>query len=375
MTENDSRNCRGYSTMVDAMAFLVLVSVAGMMLAPVIFPPCSSVNTADKEQVASAVLLGLVDARVGEFNYSMVPAFVSDYVHDMGGKLDSSELLSNVVNSLFSHHLLHRTYADLLCDFAASQFYLDMGAGAELNFMTSSYRIELENKLDEYFIGVLGPGWDWRLQIAWEPFSGLALGSYAAFGSPQPGAAWCSEIDVSMPYFESVTMEEVLAVLEPHAGCIAVSKTSEGVENHVRDAFKALLDDVLNATVMTGFQALFEWAEGFSGASRLLRLNESLMSGSEIDGVLEYEFTIVDGDESEDLTLELDGMRDFLCSVVMNGNEQFLKDYSTMLHVFLESGEPDEEEVLKNLYGTLYGRFSLNSARLSIQLWEVKAPG
>lgn len=371
MINNRRIGCAGYSTMVDALAFLVLVSVAALVLAPVLFSPDDGALPAEQEQMARAALLGLADARVEEFNYTMVPEFAEDYVHRMGGNLGTSELLQALLDALFGHHLRHRTYADLLCDFAACQFYLGIGEVAGLNPLAGSYRAKLEAALGSYFSGVLGPGWGWRVQVAWEPFAGVPVGGYAAFGFPGPRAAWCAGLDASMPCGAALDPEEVRDVLAPYAENASGDPGEEAVRCQVHAAFEALADAALNSTLVPHMRGFFEWAQGFSGASRVLRLNESLLSGETVDLLLGYEVSAWVDDRGGNLTLDLDGLRRLLRELVVGCNRDYLDDLSATLSSSIRNEGLTSDEVLWRLCDGLGDRFPVSRARLTLQLWEV----
>ena len=101
----------------------------------------------------------------------------------------------------------------------------------------------------------------------------------------------------------------------------------------------------------------------------MLRLNESLLSDVEIRQSLEHGFT-PDVDEGGSNSLDIDGFRGFLKTMILERNRQFLRDFSTMLAPIIESGTASGESVQDFLAMSLGERFPSSRARLSLQIWE-----
>ena len=205
--------------------------------------------------------------------------------------------------------------------------------------------------------------------MSWEPFAGVPVGGYATFGHPQQYGAWCSSIQVSMPNRAVMDTEEIREVINPFTGNITRARSVESVERQVESAFEALTDETLNTTLVPFIEPLFYWADDFSGANSMLRLNESLLSNVEIRQSLEYGFT-PDGGECGSNSLDIDGFRCFLKTMILERNRQFLHDFSAMLASIIDSGTASEESVQEFVAMSLGERFPASMARLSLQIWE-----
>src|SRR3989337_2462405 len=104
------KDTRGFSTTFDILLFLVMVSIAAVILLPSITGN-TQIKTAiqsKNQKESSGMLLTLLNGRVDEFEYSVA----GDQMDALAGQFNDSQIYLSVKKSIAGKELKHRTFAD-----------------------------------------------------------------------------------------------------------------------------------------------------------------------------------------------------------------------------------------------------------------------
>jgi len=121
------KDTRGFSSSIDVLLFLVLVSVSAVLLAPAMVgnTQLMALHDTSAAEHNSQVLLSLQNGRVDDFSYAVAGAQMDYLVNETLGPdaVDSGIYLTGK-KLVAGREINHKTFADLASESVASQFTL-----------------------------------------------------------------------------------------------------------------------------------------------------------------------------------------------------------------------------------------------------------
>jgi hypothetical protein len=195
----------GVSLLYDAVLFLVMVSLAGVVLLPTLHSPIAVTSSVEKhrEEVVDDALQTLLVSRVDQFDYLFCGEQVDGLATSLGINTSSEGLYSVLTHWLLAHEQRHKTYATLLAEDLGCQFSLPqevMGVD-RLNCFTTAFDEQLQNETQQVLSGILGDKYGYNLTALWHPLRTVRFGGEFSIGEPPPQTdTSVARSILSMPY-------------------------------------------------------------------------------------------------------------------------------------------------------------------------------
>ncbi|MDI6897733.1 DUF7284 family protein [Methanocella conradii] len=206
----------GYSTMMDAILFLAMVSACALIL--------SAATTEGHERhvadsslraLASSSLASMETSRVDYFEYRVL-GDRADEVAERCGIDPGSWLYSETTKAVLGRGNRHKPVMEIAAEASACQFTMRLGGGAlRLNPLTGDYTGQAQATVDRFLRERLDGRYAYNFSMRWTPFAGVPFeGSLSCGDTPPPGAASASAL-VTMPYRASMTEESIEEAISP----------------------------------------------------------------------------------------------------------------------------------------------------------------
>ena len=205
-------NVFAVSTMYDAVFFMVLVSLSGVVLIPALHSNVALESSVEKhrEELADEALATLMTSRVDNFGY----VFAGSQIEAIAGEnITEDNFLGSIVRIFLGKEQIHKTYADLCVENLVSQLKV---FGYRVNIFTEDYDNSLSEKLSTILHNYLGDKYGFNLTIQWHPIPNLPFGGDATIGPHPPlGDTHVASSYLTMPdTFFSEWLKEVNILIQ-----------------------------------------------------------------------------------------------------------------------------------------------------------------
>lgn len=201
---------RGYSTTMDALLFLVMVSACAVIMSPALLGHSAERASADRgmRELAASTLVSMETEKVDWFEYRIL-GDVADQIALLGGINATNDLLYREVSkAVLGRGSRHKTPMDLAAEDAACQFLLRRGDQAiRLNPLTGEYDRETRSLIDKAIRSRIDSRYGYEFTLRWVPFTGVPLEGNVSLGRPHPPGAMSVQTYVTMPYTTNITVE------------------------------------------------------------------------------------------------------------------------------------------------------------------------
>jgi len=136
--------------MYDAVLFIVMVSLSGVVLLPALQSDIAIDTSIEKhrEHVADEALNTFLVSRVDKFSYKMCGDIIDDAAKSIGINTSSEGLYSSILDWLLAREQIHKTHANLLAENLGCQFRLPFSVFGtnRFNIFTGDYDRQLKNE-------------------------------------------------------------------------------------------------------------------------------------------------------------------------------------------------------------------------------------
>jgi hypothetical protein len=198
-------NTSGISLMYDAILFVVMVSLAGVILLPLSQTPIARKSSVDKhrEDVVDNALHTFFVSRPDVFRYRFCGTLLDDVAKRIGINVSSDGLYGAFTEWLLAHEQRHKTYATLLAENLGCQFQLPFSFFGidRLNLFTEEYDFQLRNETERFFRGLFGEKYHYNLTSWWHPIKGIRFGGEFSVGMHPPTKdCYVAHTYIIMPY-------------------------------------------------------------------------------------------------------------------------------------------------------------------------------
>lgn len=254
---------KGFSSSIDALLFLVLVSVSAVVLALAMVgnSQVTAVHASNAAEHNSQVLLSLQNGRVDDFSYAVGGAQMDMLVNGTLGPdaVDSGIYLAGK-EMVAGRELKHKTFADLAAESVASQFniYHD-GSTVKLNLLTDEYRANMDAQMRDYLDMQIGDRYCYNISVVWRPFRDVPIGGETHIGTQVPETAYVESIWITMPYHTEFTRYHVEGLISgeldaigldlENAGEVPRDETEELIAGHINEAVNKTVDSAVEVIV------------------------------------------------------------------------------------------------------------------------------
>lgn len=207
----------GYSTIVDAILFLAMVSACALILSAAISSNERQRAAADASTrgLASSALSAMETAKVDYFEYRIL-GDRADRVAELCGIDPKAKLYRDTTNAVLGRGSRHKTVMEIASEDVACQFVLRNGDRTlKLNPLTGEYDKRAVELVDGFVRGRLDGRYSYCFTLRWTPFADVPLEGSISCGKPQPSGASSASAYITMPYRTEVTRDRIQAAVEP----------------------------------------------------------------------------------------------------------------------------------------------------------------
>jgi hypothetical protein len=388
------KDTRGFSSSIDVLIFLVLVSVSAVLLAPAMVgnTQLTALHDTSAAEHNSQVLLSLQNGRVDDFTYAVAGAQMDYLMNETLGPdaVDSGIYLSGK-KLVAGREINHKTFADLASESVASQFTIyHNDSSVRLNLLTDEYRAHLDEQMQDYLDMQIGDRYNYNVSVVWRPFRDVPIGGETHIGRPVPDTAYVESSWITMTYHTEYTRYHVEGLITGELDAIGLNlanasvvpreETEELIAGHINDAINRTVDDAVGTIVKITIEQTIEKAQTAINqqVDNVVPGNNSGISGIIIDEVLaelKNDPTFI-----EDATLGLsEQITEYMQEVareevhaVIAGDVDALASDITDKYVsnaaMLE--EAKIEEAKDEVLDYVFSRIDISRARMTLALWD-----
>ena len=380
---------RGFSSSIDVLLFLVLVSVSAVLLAPAMVGniQLTALHDTSAAEHNSQVLLSLQNGRVDDFSYAVAGAQMDFLVNETLGPdaVDSGIYLAGK-ELVAGREIKHKTFADLASESVASQFTIyHNGSSVRLNLLTDEYRANLDAQMQDYLDVQIGERYNYNVSVVWRPFRDVPIGGETHMGRPVPDTAYVESTWITMPYHTEFTRYHVEELIDGELEAIGLDlvnasevpreETEELIAGHINDAINKTVDDAVGTIVDMTIEQTIERAQTAINqqVDNVVPGNNSGISDIIIDEILAE----LRNDPAfiEDASLELsEQITEYMQEVarkevhaVIAGDVNALASDITDQYV---SNAATVEEAKGEVLDYVFSRIDISRARMTLALWD-----
>jgi hypothetical protein len=191
--------------MYDAVFFLVMVSLSGVILLPVLHPKIAVETSIEKhrEELVGDTLQTFLVTRSDLFEYRFGGNLIDDVAGRIGIQNTSDGLYGSVTHWLLSHEQRHKTFASLFSEYLGCQFRVPFsGVGIhQMNIFMGDFEQQLRNETEKYLNPIFKDKYHYNLTASWHPIRGIPFGGDFYVGeSPPSQDCYVAHQFFMMPY-------------------------------------------------------------------------------------------------------------------------------------------------------------------------------
>lgn len=378
---------RGFSTTFDVLIFLVLISIAAVILLPTITGNIQirAVIDSKSQSQSSRMLATILNGRMDEFEYT--PA--GDQLDAIAGQVNESSLYRTGKKLILGRELKHKTFADIAAEDAAAQWVIyPNGQRIQLNFLLTNYTSSLDSAMKEYLDRQIGDRYGYNLTVIWRPVVNAPIGGDVGIGERVPNNAYVETAYITMPYRVDLSRERVEMIVNESfnstfgniSSTFAQLKNDTSNRTQIEDEISQEIFDSINSTIDEAVVTLMDEtvAPVIDEAQDTVagQINDLLPEGGNgligsinetITGTLEDEGIIVNGSLSDTLksylletakqeTRTISGRE--IRSLVTELADMYVNDVMTI------------EDVKESIVTEVFSRIRTNRAEVTLSIWE-----
>ncbi len=191
--------------MYDAVFFLVMVSLSGVILLPMLRSEIARETTVEKhrEELVDETLQTFLVTRSDLFEYRFGGNLIDELAGNIGIQNTSDGLYGSVTHWLLAHEQRHKTYASLFSEYLGCQFKLPfffLGID-QANIFIGDFEQQLRNETESYLDPVFGDKYQYNLSAWWHPIRGIPFGGeFFAGERPPTQDCYVAQRFFMMPY-------------------------------------------------------------------------------------------------------------------------------------------------------------------------------
>lgn len=378
---------RGFSTTFDVLLFLVLISIAAVILLPTITGniQVKSVIESKSQSESSRILTTILNGRVDEFGYT--PA--GEQLDTIAGPLNDSSVYLAGKKLILGREIRHKVFSDLAAEDAAAQWVIyHNGQRILLNILLTNYTSSLDSEMKEYLDRQLGDRYSYNLTVVWRPIVNAPLGSDIRIGEQVPDNAFVETAYITMPYKVDLTRERVEMIVNESfnstfgniSSTFAYLKNEASNRTQIEAEISQEIFDSINTTIDEAVVILMdetivpvidEAQDAVAG-----QINSLLPEGGNglIDSINETVMTLLD----EEGIFVNGSLSDTLKSYIKETAKQDTRTISdreirnlvTELADMYVNDVMTIEDVNESIITEVFSRVQINRAEITLSIWE-----
>lgn len=199
-----------FSSNIDALIFLMLVSTAAMILMPSVMAEYQyrSAGYVSIQDTDTLLLASMINCRIDEVSYIYKPTEI------IGANvpLPASTVMENAEQTIFMREQKHRTLADLIAEDLFLGLYVEQNKSRTyLNPMMIMHRKMTIDTIQKYLDARLGGVYHYRFEAHWSPVKGHNISSDIVVGDIAPENAIKQMARITLPVTVPLTYEQFYA--------------------------------------------------------------------------------------------------------------------------------------------------------------------
>lgn len=378
---------RGFSTTIDVLIFLVLISIASVILLPTITGNIQvrSVMDSKSQSESSRMLATILNGRMDEFEY----AVAGEELDAIAGHVNDSSLYLAGKKLILGRELKHRTFADIAAEDAAAQWVIYQNRERiQLNFLLTNYTNGLESAMKKYLDGQIADRYSYNLTVVWRPVVNAPVGSDVRIGEHVPDNAFVETSHIAMPYDLDFSRARVEMIVDDNfnttwgniTSTFDYLKSGTGNRAQIEDEITQEIFDSIDSTVDPAVDDLVdntigpvidEAQDAVAGQiNNLLPENGTSLinniNGTIID-ILEKEGIIVNGSISDTFKSYL---KESAKEEMRRISDSEIRAMATELSDMYVNDVMTIEDVKESIYTEVFSRISINRAEITLSIWE-----
>lgn len=222
---------RGFSTSIDAILFLILVSISAAILFPSIAADeqYRSASYTSAQDIDTKLMSTIMSSTVQDFEYTVKPAELTG----IEVNLSEDSIIENAEKTLFAKEQKHRTFSDLVAEGLVLGLVIDQnGTEKHLNPMTKMQNIETGKAIEEHLERTIGQRYNYRFEAHWQPVSGYNIQSDIIIGGNAPENAVKQKVRISLPVTYTTTKNDIYGPVNESSICAALNSSDPDKELH-----------------------------------------------------------------------------------------------------------------------------------------------
>ena len=384
---------RGFSSSIDVLLFLVLVSVSAVLLAPAMVGniQLTALHDTSASEHNSQVIQSLQNGRVDDFSYAVAGTQMDFILNEtLGPGAVDSGVYQTGKKIVAGREIGHKIFADLASESVASQFTIyHADRSVRLNLLTDEYRDNVDIQMRDYLDMQIGDRYNYNVSVVWRPFRDVPIGGATYMGPAVPDTAYVESGWITMPYSTGFTRYHVEEVITDELGDIGLAlgnasevpreQTEELIAGHINDAINKTVDDAVGTIVKMTIEKTIERAQ-----TAVNQQVDSVVPGNNqgdntgISGIIMDEILAELGndpafieDAGEGLSEQITGYMQEVAReevhAVIAGEVDALASGVTDQYV---SNVATVEEAKDEVLDYVFSRIDISRARMTLALWD-----
>ena len=184
------------SSTIDAMFFLVMISVTAVLLMPSIMADnqYDAAGYTAIQEFDTHLLDSILSSSANEFEYEIEPLAVVNI------SIPSNSITQGPIKTLFGKEQNHRTFSDIVAESMALNLMMGTnGSAIYLNPIAKEHSASTEVMMQSYLDSKIGGRYNYRFEAHWYPVSGFSLGSDIIVGDTPPHDAIRQNAKLTLP--------------------------------------------------------------------------------------------------------------------------------------------------------------------------------
>lgn len=357
----------GYSTIIDAVMFLAMVSACALVLSPAITGGGRQQAAADAglRAMASSCLASLETGRVDALEYRILGDHV-DALASRCGIDPGSWLYRDVTKAVLGRSSLHKPAMEVAAEAAACQFTVRLdGRAITLNPLTGEYRNTAGAAIDRQVRERLDERYAYNFTLRWAPFAGVPFEGTVACGRPAPPGAASATTPVTMPYRTGITASRIEE---------AAATELADMENATRDFRAGGLEATYRERLGAGLASALEKSGGLMAEEILGGTIYAALPASDTSNPLALLATFSDDDglAADPVLLNATpGLEGIIVSMVLCNNAGSMDSLADKLVAGVDDGSIGPGEERDVIVRWLSTRYSPSTARATLSVWVI----
>ncbi|WP_135611183.1 hypothetical protein [Methanococcoides sp. AM1] len=197
---------RAFSSTADALFFLVLISIATVIIMPSImaerqYDAAAYTATQDFD---THLLSSLLNSNVDEFGYEITPLAIT------GITIPENSIVNDPINTMFRRQQHHRTFADMIAEDMVLTLAIDSnGTTRYINPIAQEHKEQTSAAIASYLDKRIGGRYEYNLQANWEPVEDYPLKSSISVGITPPYDAIRQSSRITLPLNTRTSRDEL----------------------------------------------------------------------------------------------------------------------------------------------------------------------